>query len=67
MGSTLVIRSARVRARQRIGMKVMALVLKLTSAQRLIKISQGRRVIEKDVLRHGTAYDKLQLQGMRRQ
>ena len=44
-------------------MKVMALVLKLTSAQRLIKISQGRRVIEKDVLRHG----KLQLQGMRRQ
>lgn len=67
MGSNLVIRSAHVRARQSVGIKVMAVVLKLTSAQRLIKISQGRRVIEKDVLRHGTAYDKLQLQGMRLQ
>lgn len=49
MGSNLVIRRVRVRARQREGMNVIAMVLRPTSAEGLIKISQGSGIIETDI------------------
>ena len=49
MGSNLVIRSVRVRARQRVSMNVITVVLRPTSAERLIKISQGSAIIETDI------------------
>jgi len=49
VGSNLVIRRVRVRARQREGMNVIAMVLRPTSAEGLIKISQGSGIIETDI------------------
>jgi hypothetical protein len=48
VGPNLVIRSVRVRARQRVGMSGITVVLRPTSAKRLIKISQGSGIIETD-------------------
>jgi hypothetical protein len=49
VGSNLVIRSVRDRTRQRVGMNVSTVVFRPTSAESLIKISQGSGIIEKDI------------------
>ena len=49
MGSNLVIRSFRVRLRLKVGRNVITVVLRPTSAQRLIKIRQGSGIIETDI------------------